>query len=565
MVALVGGVLAVSVWTVHRAGREAVRDFRAAETQLAQDTSAALHESLDWFGRDTRLLAELTRSTRKLAIDVPSQDDAIAAAFADAVTIVEHYRTIVLFRPGRSPIVAVDPSEDHIEVAPVLVGASERLAAASAASGKTANAGPLTASGRSFYFYAVPVGDGEAVVMALDGALLLEAVARRPTGARDLVVVDPSGAAWLGCERPSRCSLLRPGTAANTQLLQTIDLGRRDEITEARPEVVRLGLPARVVLGSAAPIASPIGVWSVAVVAAAADIDVRQRAFLSQLVITSIGVAAAMLAVGLLILRQNAAAAAMSARLQAADEVATLQRQLIRAEKLVTVGVLSAGIAHEIGTPLAVVRVRAERMLERHGDRRDLDDLQAVVGEIDRVSSTIQHVLEFSRDQPVELSAAQAHEAIERAVDLVRWRMSGKRMSVAVDAPRSLPPLAVAADHLEQVVINLLMNACDASPPDSIVHVSAARDASRTDFVRIEVTDHGAGIPPQHLNAVFDPYFTTKKRGEGTGLGLAIVSRIVRSHRGEIALRSTVGVGTVVTILWPMAAASGPPEAAMRV
>jgi signal transduction histidine kinase len=555
MVALVGGVLAVSVWTVHRAGREAVRDFRAAETQLAQDTAAALHVSLDWFGRDTRLLAELTRSTRKQAIDARSQDDMIAAAFGDVVTVVEHYRTIVLLRPGRSPIVAIDPTEDRLEVAPVLVRASEQLAAAAAASGKTANAGPLTKNGRSFYLYAVPVGDGEAVVMSSDGALLIEAVARRATGSRDLVVVDPSGAAWLGCERPPQCGLLRPGTQSNTQLLQTIDAGRRDDITEARPEVVRLGMPARVVVGSASPIASPIGAWSVAVVAAAADIDVRQRAFLSQLVITSIAVALAMLAVGLLILRQNAAAAAMSARLQAADEVATLQRQLVRPEKLATVGVLSAGIAHEIGTPLAVVRVRAERMLERHADGRDVDDLQAVVGEIDRISSTIGRMLEFSRDQAVAVSTTPAHEAIERAVDLVRWRTGAKGITVAVDAPRTLPPLAVAADQLEQVILNLLMNASDASAPGSSVSVSAARDPARGDRVRIEVTDRGAGIPPQHLNSVFDPYFTTKKRGEGTGLGLAIVSQIVRSHRGEIALRSTVGVGTAVSVLWPTAAA----------
>jgi signal transduction histidine kinase len=479
----------------------------------------------------------------------------IAAAFGDVVTVVEHYRTIVLLRPGRSPIVAGYPTEDRLEVAPAIVTASEKLAAAAAASGQTANAGPMTKNGRSFYFYAVPVGDGEAVVMSSDGALLIEAVARRATGSRDLVVVDPSGAAWLGCERPSQCGLLGPGTAANRQLLRTIDAGRRDEIAEAAPEVIQLGMPARVVVGSASPIASPIGAWSVATVAAAADIDVRQRAFLSQLVITSCAVALAMLAVGLLILRQNAAAAAMSARLQAADEVATLQRQLVRAEKLVTVGVLSAGIAHEIGTPLAVVRVRAERMLERHAESRDVDDLQAVVGEIDRISSTIGRMLEFSRDQAVAVSATPAHEAIARAVDLARWRTSGKRISVAVDAPPDLPALAVAADQLEQVILNLLMNASDASSPGGAVSVSAARDAVRSDCVRIEVVDRGAGIPPQHLNSVFDPYFTTKKRGEGAGLGLAIVSQIVRSHRGEIALRSTVGVGTAVSVLWPTAAA----------
>ncbi len=558
MVALVGGVLAVSIWTVHRADAEALRDFRAAETQIAKDTAAALHVSLDWFVRDTRLAATLTRGARDQSIGGRAQDDVILAAFAALVTVVEHYRTIVLYHPGRAPIVAVDPTEDRVEVAPALVAAGEALAAASASSGKEAHLGPTTLrNGRSFYLYAAPVGNGEAVVIASDGALLLEAIARRPTGSRDLVVIDPSGAAWLGCERPLQCGLLRPGTRANTQLAETVAAGHVDDIAEARPELVRLGMPARVVVGAAPALASSFGVWSVAVVAAAADIDVRQRTFLRQLVATSIGVATAMLTVGLFILRQNASAAVLSARLHAADEVAMLQRQLVRAEKLVTVGVLSAGIAHEIGTPLSVVRVRAERLLERRAASEDREDLDAIVGEIDRISSTIRRVLEFSRDQPVELSEKSPSEAIARAVDLLRWRLGGKRISVTVDAPANLPPLAVAADQLEQVILNLLTNACDASPPAGTVRVSASRDPGRADCLRIEVADRGAGIPPEHLNSVFDPYFTTKLRGEGTGLGLAIVSRIVRSHRGEISLASTVGEGTVVTLLWPMAGGHG--------
>jgi len=110
----------------------------------------------------------------------------------------------------------------------------------------------------------------------------------------------------------------------------------------------------------------------------------------------------AILAVGLLILRQHAHAAGLRARLQAAEEVARLQRQLVRAEKLVTVGVLSAGIAHEIGTPLAVVRGRAELLLERVTDARQVEDLNSIVSEIDRVSSTIRQVLDFSREQAVK-------------------------------------------------------------------------------------------------------------------------------------------------------------------
>jgi signal transduction histidine kinase len=551
MVGLVGSVMAVSIWTVHRAGREALREFRATQARLAQDTAAALHVYLDWFERDTRLLATLARGTRKQPIGVLAQNDVILDAFQALATVVTHYRTIALFHAGQNAIVAVDPTEDRVVVAPLLTTASERLAAIAVASGKTASAGPLTlGNGRSFYLYAAAVDDKEAVVVTSDAALMLEAVSRRPMGSYDLVVVDPSGAAWLGCEQRERCRLLRPHTDENVNLMRTIEAGTREEVVASQ---LNDGRPA-VVVGAATPLASPLGVWSVAVIAAA-DIDVRQRAFLWQLVMTSIGVATAMLAVGLLVLRQHVTAAALGERLQAAEEVAALQRQLVRAEKLVTVGVLSAGIAHEIGTPLAVVRGRAEHMLERRLEECDTEDLRAVVGEIDRISSTIRQVLDFSREHPVEVAETDARAAIARAVELLGWRLDGRRIAVVVDAPSDLPPLAVEADQLEQVMINLLMNACDASPPGSPIRVAVSRDSKRPDRLRIRIVDRGSGIPPEHLNAVFDPFFTTKQRGEGTGLGLAVVGQIVRSHRGEITLKSAVGLGTVATLFWPIAAA----------
>jgi signal transduction histidine kinase len=124
-----------------------------------------------------------------------------------------------------------------------------------------------------------------------------------------------------------------------------------------------------------------------------------------------------------------------------------------------------------------------------------------------------------------------------------------------VEAEDPLPPVAAAADQLDQVVLNLLMNACDASMEGKSIEISLGRDAARGDHLRLAITDHGVGIPPENLHAVFDPYFTTKNRDEGTGLGLAIASQIVRSHSGEIVLKSAVGVGTVATVLWPIVAA----------
>ena len=555
---LVGAVLAVSVWTVHRAGREALQEFRAAQARLAQDTSSSLRVCLEWFDRDTRLLATLASGTRKQSIGEDDQAGVILNAFDAVVTSVLHYRTIALFHRGRAPVVAVDPNEDRARIVAALASASDTLAMDAIAKAEPVRAGPLTVEGgRFFYLYAAPSGPDEAVVVSTDAALMLESVSRRPTDAHGLIIVDPSGAVWLGCEQRARCRLLPAGSDDATLVAQLIEAGTREDGVSSPSAAARVGLPSRAVVGVAGSTSSPLGTWSVAVMAPAADLDVHQRAFLWQLIVTSVGVVVAMLAVGLLILRQHSNAATLRARLQAAEEVARLQRQLVRAEKLVTVGVLSAGIAHEIGTPLAVVRGRAEHMLERPHEARDTEDLQAVVGEIDRISSTIRQVLDFSSEQAVTVRKTDARAALARALELLQWRLAGKHVHVDVDAPPELPPLAAAADQLEQVLLNLLLNACDASPPDGAIRVAIryeGRKPARAERLRIEVADRGNGIPSHHLNAVFDPYFTTKERGEGTGLGLAIVWQIVRAHRGEISLRSTVGVGTVATVIWPTVA-----------
>jgi signal transduction histidine kinase len=558
MVVLVGAVLALSVWTVHRAGREALHEFRAAQARLAQDTSSSLRVCLEWFDRDTRLLATLASGTRKQSIGEDDQASVILNAFDAVVTSVLHYRTIALFHRGRAPIVAVDPNEDRPLIVAALASASDTLAMDAIAKAKPVRAGPLTVEGgRFFYLYAVPSGPDEAVVVSSDAALMLESVSRRPTDAHGLIIVDPSGAMWLGCEQRARCRFLPARSDAAALVAQLIEAGTREDGIPFPRGAAQVGLPSRAVVGVAGPASSPLGTWSVAVMAPAADLDVHQRAFLWQLIVTSVGVVVAMLAVGLLILRQHSNAAALRARLQAAEEVARLQRQLVRAEKLVTVGVLSAGIAHEIGTPLAVVRGRAEHMLERPHEARDTEDLQAVVGEIDRISSTIRQVLDFSSEQAVTVRKTDARTALARALELLQWRLAGKHVRVDVDASPDLPPLAAAADQLEQVLLNLLLNACDASPPDGAIRVAICcdgRNPARAERLRVEVADRGSGIPSHHLNAVFDPYFTTKKRGEGTGLGLAIVWQIVRAHRGEISLRSAVGVGTVATVIWPTVA-----------
>ena len=109
--------------------------------------------------------------------------------------------------------------------------------------------------------------------------------------------------------------------------------------------------------------------------------------------------------------------------------------------------------------------------------------------------------------------------------------------------------LAADPDQLQQVIVNLLLNACDASQAKDELGITAK--AGPQAKVEIDITDHGTGIAPEHMNAVFDPFFSTKKRGEGTGLGLSIAASIVRNHAGEISLASVPGRGTTVSVRWP--------------
>jgi signal transduction histidine kinase len=244
------------------------------------------------------------------------------------------------------------------------------------------------------------------------------------------------------------------------------------------------------------------------------------------------------------------------------SELRDLESQLVRAEKLITVGVLSAGIAHEVGSPLAVIRGRAEQLL-RTVDAKEsrAEDLRVIIKHIDNISSTIRQLLDFSRRQAVAPRPVALATAVTRARGLLQWKLEAKSLQLEVALEDDLPMLAADPDQLEQVLVNLLLNACDASTPGAAVRLSGRplRGA-----VRLEIADTGAGIAPEHMNAVFDPFFTTKKRGEGTGLGLTIVAGVVRNHGGEIDLESAPGAGTRVGVTWPAAGAAAAQKAMTR-
>jgi signal transduction histidine kinase len=234
--------------------------------------------------------------------------------------------------------------------------------------------------------------------------------------------------------------------------------------------------------------------------------------------------------------------------------VRALETQLLRAEKLATVGVLAAGIAHEIGTPLGVVRGRAEYVLGKLGGAHpQAPGVAVIIEQIDRVSRTLRQLLDFSRLQPTAVRPVALGPLARDVYELLRVEAERRRVSLEVDVPETLPALAADPDQLQQVLVNLALNACDACGAGGRVWLGAAAPEGAWGEVTLTVRDDGCGIPRENLNQVFDPFFTTKKRGQGTGLGLTMVAHVVRNHGGRLELESEPGRGTCVTVLWPAA------------
>lgn len=238
------------------------------------------------------------------------------------------------------------------------------------------------------------------------------------------------------------------------------------------------------------------------------------------------------------------------------SRIQALESQLLRAEKLVTVGELAAGMAHEVGTPLGVVRGRAEYVLRKLGGQHpQAAGVRDIVDQIDQVTRTIRQLLDFSRVSPAAVQAVPVAEVLRDVSELMRFEAEPRHIAIAIDADADLEPASADPDQLRQVLVNLTKNALDASPPSSRVVLSARRDVSDAmqSRLRIAIEDCGCGIPADSLNRIFDPFYTTKKRGHGTGLGLAIAAQIARNHGAEIRVESEEGRGSVVSLLWPTA------------
>jgi signal transduction histidine kinase len=541
MLVALAGILGLSISSAMREHERLMDEFTSRTRQQVHASVEALSARLDALDQDTRLLVDLVeQSRRKPDFDLATERRVWESAFRALAVVVPQYRAISLVEPdGAAAVVATDPNEARATV-DALIPSTLRLAREVAAKGSRSFAWPERLGVRSFLLYGTPVSGGRAIVVASDAATFLGAVAWTPLPVARLFVTDPAGVVWADCETPGGCRAV-PDKVPSTLPRVAPDyrfVGARGS------RAATLG-PAPAVQISER-LERPTGAWTVTWLASSEPLVLRERSLLARVILTALATAVAVAAVGAVFLRQQRKAVTLESRLE-------LAQALVRAEKLITVGVLSAGIAHEVGSPLAVIRGRAEQVLKHlEGAGARAEDVRVIIKHIDNITSTIRQLLDFSRRQAVAPSAVPLDVAVERARGLLQWKLEANDLSLEVALEQDLPLLAADPDQLQQVLVNLLLNACDASDKGRSVLIKASATGHKE--VAFAVVDRGAGIAAEHMNAVFDPFFTTKKRGEGTGLGLTIAAGIVRNHAGQINLASLPGEGTTVTVLWPTVA-----------
>jgi PAS domain S-box-containing protein len=228
-----------------------------------------------------------------------------------------------------------------------------------------------------------------------------------------------------------------------------------------------------------------------------------------------------------------------------------MEEQMSQTEKLTSLGLLAAGVAHEVNTPLAVIsnyiQMLAKQMPE--GDPRQ-SIIDKIVKQTFRASEIVNNLLNFSRTGAAEAANVDVNRLVEETLSLVAHPLKTARIQVVKELTESIPPVHGSANKLQQVFLNLFLNARDAMPGGGMLEV---RTTAHNGSVEVEVADTGAGIPREHINRIFDPFFTTKSNGRGTGLGLSVSYGIIKEHAGKIDVRSTPGKGTSFHVEFPAA------------
>jgi signal transduction histidine kinase len=234
-------------------------------------------------------------------------------------------------------------------------------------------------------------------------------------------------------------------------------------------------------------------------------------------------------------------------------ERVALEAQLSQADKMSSIGLLAAGVAHEVNTPLAVISSYAQMLAKQlTGDEKKSALLEKITRQTFRASEIVNNLLNFSRTSGTEFSEIDINKVIHDTLTLLEHQFKTARIEVKHELAAGLPPIQGNAGRLQQVFLNLFLNAKDAMASGGKLTVATANGAG----VFVSVSDTGSGIAPEHINRIYDPFFTTKMapregQSRGTGLGLSVTYGIIQEHAGKIRVESQPGTGTTFLLEFP--------------
>jgi len=223
-----------------------------------------------------------------------------------------------------------------------------------------------------------------------------------------------------------------------------------------------------------------------------------------------------------------------------------MEEKLLQAEKMAAIGQTASYLMHEIKNPLLVIGGFAQQLL-RQTEGKTHEKLEIILEEVKRLEKLLSDVRDFTKPIPLEKCLFDLNKLILKTVSLFQAEVNKRNIEINVNLDQNLPKIEADIELIKQVLINLIKNAIEMMPKGGKIEVSSRK---QNNYVRIEIEDTGPGIPPENLKEIFNPFFTTKKKG--TGLGLTISYRIIKDHGGDIKIESVVGKGTKCIILLPL-------------
>ncbi|VVB93392.1 Methanogenesis regulatory histidine kinase FilI [uncultured archaeon] len=223
-----------------------------------------------------------------------------------------------------------------------------------------------------------------------------------------------------------------------------------------------------------------------------------------------------------------------------------LEKQLLQSDKLATIGQLAAGVAHEINNPLGNISLYTQMLLKKTKDENTKEKLTIINDEANRTAQIVKGLLDFARESELKITCIDINKEIGKVLNIMTPQLKDIKVTTELEP---VPHIHADSSQIQQVIMNLLKNSIQSIMENGEIMI---RTATENNYVVMNISDNGCGIPKENLSKIFDPFFTTKEKGKGTGLGLSISYGIIKRHNGSIEVKSDAGKGTIFTIKLPV-------------